>query len=98
MSNYQTMEASDGNYLVVNGVRYPVINSWVETEGGGRKRWGIVTEGEMHAVQTGRQPERAGASVAPPCTRCDGTPTEHIGWALGHLYTARRPLGQGPTQ
>lgn len=42
------MDASDGNYLVVNGVRYPVINSWVESgpTTDERLRWGIVTEGQ----------------------------------------------------
>lgn len=46
--NYSTYDANDGNYMVINGVRYPVINSWVESESSsdGRKRWGVVTEGE----------------------------------------------------
>jgi len=35
------------NYMMINGARYPVINAWVETDANdGRKRWGIVTEGE----------------------------------------------------
>lgn len=52
------------NYLMINGVRYPVINSYVEVESRdeGRKRWGIVTEGEEHPAP---QP------VAP----ADATPT-----------------------
>lgn len=46
MDQYSTWDASDGNYLVINGVRYPVINSGVTSEEVGRKAWAIVTEGE----------------------------------------------------
>lgn len=64
--NYRTWDASDGNYMVINGTRYPVINSWVETEssGEGRKRWGIVTGPEAEV-----QP-------APPAEATAPLPTE----------------------
>ena len=74
--NYFTMDASDGNYMVINGVRYPVINSWVESHGEGRRRWGIVTEGE----ETGLPYGECG------CHAMDGSPLSQTGpVARGHI-------------
>jgi hypothetical protein len=70
MPNYSTMDARDGNYMVINGMRYPVINSWVESGRGGadgRLRWGIVTEGE-----TEEQPPAADATPPLPISECEG--------------------------
>lgn len=49
--SYLTTDATDGNYLVINGVRYPVINSSVEFDNTPerRKLWRIVTEGQENA-------------------------------------------------
>lgn len=47
MSDYRTTDSDDGNYMMINGERYVVINSWVEVSAAdGRMRWGIVTEDE----------------------------------------------------
>jgi hypothetical protein len=69
------MDESDGNYMVINGVRYPVINSWVDAgpAGDGRRRWGIVTAEEQPA-------QLAGATALPIDQRpggeaCPGHPT-----------------------
>ena len=47
MPNYDTWDAGDGNYMVINGVRYPVINSRVSgpPDHTDRLAWTIVTEG-----------------------------------------------------
>jgi hypothetical protein len=47
------MDESDGNYMVINGVRYPVINSWVDVgpTNDGRRRWSIVTAEGTAEVQ-----------------------------------------------
>lgn len=80
MPNHSTMDASDGNYMVINGMRYPIINSWVDVTSGERKRWSIVTEGgepvqltewERELVQsatqeTEEQPFAADATVPLP--------------------------------
>ncbi len=45
--NTRTMDERDGNYMVIGGVRYPVINSEIESgRGEDRMLWRIVTEGE----------------------------------------------------
>jgi hypothetical protein len=50
MTHYGTVDAGDGNYMMINGVRHPVINSGVEFEELGRKVWRIVTEGEEQSA------------------------------------------------
>lgn len=75
------MKLTPGNYLVINGEQYPVINCWVEMQSNdGRTRWGIVTE----------------PSITPPCETpvgcarkgCGESPAAHIGLLLGHQYEA----------
>lgn len=42
----RTLDASDGNYMVIGGIRYPIINSEIEAgRGEDRVLWRIVTEG-----------------------------------------------------
>lgn len=44
--NTRTLDASDGNYMVIGGIRYPIINSEIEAgRGEDRTLWRIVTEG-----------------------------------------------------
>ncbi len=41
--NTRTMDERDGNYMVIGGVRYPVINSEIESgRGEDRMLWRIV--------------------------------------------------------
>lgn len=57
-----------GNVMFLNGKRYAVINAWTETEAtDGRKRWGIVTEGEEQPAAP------AGATPADACKKCGRT-------------------------
>jgi len=37
------------NHMVINGVRYPVIEAWPEAYDSGRFRWAVVTEGQETA-------------------------------------------------
>lgn len=71
MPNYSTMDASDGNYMVINGVRYPVINSWVESgpTGDDRMKWGIVTEGGAPVQDEDQEDE--GEPIMKPLTGFD---------------------------
>ncbi len=37
------------DFMMIRGRRYPIKDSWIEIESSdGRKRWGVVTEGEEH--------------------------------------------------
>lgn len=55
------------NYMIINGIRYPVINSWVEVESpsDGRRRWGIVTETGTEVPTTGAEEQQAPHPAAP---------------------------------
>jgi len=63
-----------GNFMILNGTRFRVINAWTETEAGdGRKRWGIVTEGE-------EQPAAPADATAPEPYRYTGPLTDPGGF------------------
>ena len=70
------------NYMIVNGTRYPVINSWVEVESpsDGRRRWGIVTDPGTEVPTTGAEEHPAPQPAAPAeataddaCRKCGRT-------------------------
>ena len=71
MINYSTWDASDGNYMVINGVRYPVINSGVSgpPDHTDRLAWKIVTEGH-EAEEQPAAPAEATATNARARERC----------------------------
>lgn len=90
MTNYRTWDASDGNYMVINGVRYPVINSNVSAppDYTDRLAWTIVTEGHEDAEEQSAAP--ADATAVPQ--RCgDGCSGCAYCTVPGHIVD--RPTG-----
>lgn len=95
------------NHMVINGVRYPVIEAWPEAYDSGRFRWAVVTEGQETAgachcgapATAGPHPDvRAEAQPAPPAeATVTMMPKEYYAAEFGSLDTHEHTSEIGPT-